>query len=82
VVKISLDTRALEHPQPMEEALKVLETLDDTSYLHMKHRKNPIPLLQLAQSRGYKTLSRTDQDGTWHILFTKATQDLEELLDV
>ena len=82
MVKIALDVRELEHPKPMEEALRCLQTMDESNYLYMIHHKNPIPLLQLVQKKGYKTLSHQDSDKNWHILITKANLSLEELLDV
>ncbi len=77
--KLVLDARALEHPKPLEEAVRLLQQMDETAYLHMIHRKNPIPLLQMAKERGYRTLSIEKPQGTWHIFITKNPQiDLKE----
>jgi hypothetical protein len=81
--KIYLDARELEHPKPLEQAIKSLRELDSESYFYMLHRKNPIPLLDMAQEQGFITLSREDQTGTWHILIAQnPTITLEELLRV
>ena len=56
--KISIDTRELSHPKPLEMSMKILRTLDDESYLYMLHSKNPIPLLDLAQEHNFLTLSK------------------------
>ena len=81
--KVLFDARELEHPLPLEQGVQHLSQLCDESYLYMLHRKNPIPLLQMAQERGYTTLSHEESDGVWHILITKAKDiDLKELLDV
>ena len=81
--KISIDTRTLEHPQPLVEATKILQGLDDDTYLYMLHRKNPIPLLDLAKERGYAVLSKEAKEGEWHILIAKdPTIALEAFLGV
>ena len=81
--KILLDARELEHPQPLEMGVKYLSEMDQDSYLYMIHRKNPVPLLQMAKERGHQTLSHEDQNGIWHILITKSKEiDLKDLLDV
>jgi hypothetical protein len=80
--KIILDARDLEHPKPLEEATKILRELDMDSYLYMFHRKNPIPLLDLAQEHGFQTHSK-EIDNSWHIIISKNPDiNLQELLDV
>jgi hypothetical protein len=80
--KITLDARELEHPKPLEEASRILQKLDNSSYMYMLHRKNPIPLLDLANEHGFQTLS-TQIGDDWHIIICKDQQiNLEELLDV
>jgi len=80
--KIILDARALEHPKPLEEATKILRELDSDSYMYMIHRKNPIPLLDLAQEHGFVTYSQEVGD-SWYILISKnQNTNLAELLDV
>jgi len=81
--KILFDARELEHPQPLEEGVRHLSQMDQDSYLYMIHRKNPIPLLQMAKERGYQTFSQEDSNGIWHILIAKNPNiSLEELLNV
>jgi len=81
--KIDLDARGLEHPKPLEEAIKVLRSLENEHYFYMLHRKNPIPLIDLANEQGFNTLSKEDNSGTWHILIAKNTDiALEDLLRV
>jgi len=81
--KIDLDARELEHPKPLEEAIKALRELDDGSYFYMLHRKNPIPLLDLAGEQGFSVLCREDSDGNWHIIVAKNPDiELEGLLRV
>jgi hypothetical protein len=81
--KIDLDARELAHPKPLEHAMKALQKLDNNSYFYMLHRKNPIPLVDMAQEQGFNTLSTEDEAGIWHILVAKNPAiELEELLRV
>jgi len=81
--RIDLDARELEHPKPLEHAIRALSRLDNENYFYMLHRKNPIPLLDMAQEQGFSVLSKEDKTGTWHILVTKDHAiALEELLRV
>jgi len=81
--KIGLDTRQLEHPEPLEMAIKILQNLDDETYLYMLHRKNPLPLIDLAKEHQFQVLNQEDASKEWHILISKNQHvDLTELLDV
>ena len=81
--RILLDTRDFAHPKPLEMAIDALRSLDEQSYLYMLNRKNPIPLIKLAEQHGYQTLSREITEGEWHILISKnRTLPLEEHLHV
>jgi len=81
--KIGLDTRELEHPAPLEMAMQILHTLDDTNYLYMRHRKKPLPLLDLAKEHDFQILTKKDTKDEWHILICKnKTIKLNDLLDV
>ena len=81
--KIVLDARELEHPQPLEQAVAILSQMDHESYLFMIHRKNPIPLLEMAKQRNYPTLSIQKEENLWHILISKNPNiNLKELADV
>ena len=81
--KIALDARELEHPKPLELAMKALRELDEENYLYMIHRKNPIPLLDLASEQNFQILNREDTQGDWHILICRNHHiDLIELLSV
>jgi hypothetical protein len=82
MTKIGIDTRELSHPKPLEMSIKILRTLDDESYLYMLHRKNPIPLLDLAQEHGFLSLSKEDEHGDWHIIICSNKDiDLNGLLN-
>ncbi|MFT7823472.1 MAG: DUF2249 domain-containing protein [Sulfurimonas sp.] len=81
--KISLDAREMEHPKPLEKATTILRKMESDSFLYMLHRKNPIPLIELAKGLGYQVLNHEDNTGQWHILITKdTTVNLGEFLDV
>lgn len=81
--KIPLDAREMEHPQPLEKATTILKEMDRESFLYMLHRKNPIPLIELAKGLGYQVFNHEDNTGQWHILIAKDTSvNLSEFLDV
>jgi hypothetical protein len=81
--KIALDVRELEHPIPLERAMYALRELDGENYLYMIHRKNPIPLIDLATEQGFNILSREDSSGIWHILISRNNDiDLDGLCNV
>ncbi len=81
--KIFLDARELEHPIPLERAIAAIRELGEGNYFYMIHRKNPIPLIELAKEQGLEVLNREDEHGTWHILIARDTSlDLEALCDV
>lgn len=81
--EILLDVRDLEHPEPMQKAMKIIQSLDNQHYLHMIHRKNPLPLIDLAKENQFQVFSKEDKHSIWHILISKDTNiNLDELLDV
>ncbi len=78
--KIGLDARELEHPKPLEFAMKALMELDDNNYFYMIHRKNPVPLLDLASEQNLNIFTKEDKNSNWHIIICKSSLiDLSEL---
>jgi hypothetical protein len=65
-----LDAREMAHPEPLEQAVSILRQLDNTSCLYMISRKNPIPLLRIAQENHLQSLSHEVSAGEWHVLIT------------
>ena len=83
MTKILLDAREMEHPLPLQLAMKHLKEMSQTEYLYMIHRKNPIPLIEIAKEKSFSYLEHRDEAETWHILISKnPTLPLKELLDV
>lgn len=81
--RVTLDVRTLEHPKPLEYGIEALKSLDDHSYIYMLNRKNPIPLIRLAQEHGFQTLTHEAFEQEWHILISKNKElPLKEYLDV
>ena len=76
MTKIDLDARELEHPKHLEISMKILNNLDDSSYLYMVHRKNPIPLLEFAKGLHLQIVCREDAQHIWHILISP-NQDID-----
>ena len=83
MTKIALDAREMEHPIPLQLAMKHLKTMPKDAYLYMIHRKQPIPLIEMAKEKGFAHLSHQDPQERWHILISKNPHiNLKELLDV
>ena len=81
--KIFLDARELEHPEPLQKAIEALGQLDEDSLFYMLHRKNPIPLIEIAKGRGFTVFYKESKEGEWHILITKNQNlDLSKYLNV
>ncbi len=80
--KIALDAREMEHPKPLEQAMKALRSLNDENYFYMLHRKNPIPLIDMASEQHFQVLNHEDAAGNWHILIARTADiNLSELLE-
>lgn len=50
---VNLDVRGLEHPLPLELAVKNLKELKEDHVLIMTHHREPYPLYELASSMGF-----------------------------
>jgi hypothetical protein len=73
----------MSHPEPLEKAVAILKELDQESCLYMLSRKNPIPLLKLAEENRLQVFSHEVTIGEWHILITPNPHtDLEAQLRV
>jgi len=68
VKEIIIDVSELEAPQPFEEVLKRLKGLRPGEYIHMLHRKQPLPLLQILEENGYASIMREGQNRPWEII--------------
>ncbi len=83
MTKILLDAREMEHPIPLQLAMKHLSEMQENDYLYMIHRKKPIPLIEIAKEKAFQHMEHLDSSEIWHILISKnPTIDLKELLDV
>ena len=82
MVKIFLDAREMEHPEPLVQSVEHLKTMDEDSYLYMLNTLNPLPLLDIAKNNGFYSFSYEDDSGIWHIMIAKRELDFETLLDV
>ncbi len=81
MIRHFLDARDLEHPEPLEQAIRMLKDLDENSYFYMLHRKEPIPLLALAGEHNLNFISQQTGDEDWHILISPNQNiKLEELI--
>ncbi len=81
--RIYLDAREMEHPLPLEHAIAALRELGEGNYFYMLHRKNPIPLIELAKGQHLNVYTVEDADHLWHILICMDGRlDLKALCDV
>lgn len=71
------------HPEPLQIALSHLQSLSKEQYLYMLGIRKPIPLLTIANERGFVYLTQKDDKEIWHSVITQNSEVvLEELLDV
>ena len=82
MVKIFLDAREMEHPEPLVQAVEHLKTMDEDSYLYMLNHKKPSPLLEIAKNNGFYGFSYEDDARIWHIMIAKRELDFEALLEL
>ena len=73
-----LDARQMQHPEPLERSIEILKQLDFNSYLYMLHRKEPIPLLALANEHNLNFIAKLKEDNNWHILITPNKETILE----
>lgn len=73
--EITLDVRNLEHPEPFEMAVAAMEELrpEDGSkalkYVRMIHRREPFPLYELLDKKGFRRKTITLNESLFNIIF-------------
>jgi hypothetical protein len=67
--EILLDASALAHPEPLQQALQILQELTPGQYLRMLHRRLPYPLFDACQQLGIVHRHFTGTQTAWIILF-------------
>jgi len=81
--KILLDAREMEHPLPLQKSMEHLVEMQVNDYLYMLNNKKPIPLLEIAQGKGFFHFTYLDTQETWHIIISKNSDiNLKDLLHV
>jgi len=81
--QILLDAREMEHPLPLQLALKHLQTISTDEYLYMIHRKKAVPLIEVAKEKNLSYHFHEEPNGTCHLLICKNREvELERFLDV
>lgn len=76
---ITLDTRAFDHPLPLERAVEAFRVLQGSEVIHMIHRREPVPLFEIVTRNGGFYRCVQDDTGVWHIFITRdATIILED----
>ena len=51
--ELFIDVSDYDPPQPFEEVIQLLLQMKAGEYIHMLHRKKPLPLLQFLQENGF-----------------------------
>lgn len=69
---ILLDTRELDHPTPLEMAVKAFRALQGDEIIHMIHRREPIPLFEIIVKNGGRYRSVMEREELWHIYITRS----------
>lgn len=70
--EILLDATAMEPPEPLQQAISILQQLKPGHYLRMLHRHLPYPLLENCQQLEISYRHFTGQQGEWIILFWRS----------
>ena len=76
VREILINASEMEAPQPFEEVLKRVKELQPDEYIHMLHRKQPLPLVQLLEENGYAIIIREGQSTPWEIFIWNKSEPL------
>ena len=79
---LRFDARGLNHPEPLEQSVKMMKKLNDYNCMHLHIHRYPQPLLMIAKSHGIRFELKESDGGEWHIIFTKNPKlDLRKLLE-
>ncbi|MCU7940891.1 MAG: DUF2249 domain-containing protein [gamma proteobacterium symbiont of Bathyaustriella thionipta] len=76
--EIYIDVSGYEHPIPFDKVLELLFKLNRGEYIHMHHRKKPLPLIQFLYEQGFNCVVFQNSDGSWEIIiWHKKDTDVE-----
>ncbi|MCW8327462.1 DUF2249 domain-containing protein [Photobacterium sp. SDRW27] len=64
---IILDVSDLEPPQPMHKICQTLSTLQSGQLLHVKHRREPVPLFAILTQQQFDYRHSKESEGKHHI---------------
>ena len=70
--EILLNAAAMEPPEPLQQATRILQELQPGQYLRMLHRHLPYPLFESCQQLAIGYRHFTDPAGQWVILFWRS----------
>jgi len=60
--ELYIDVSEFDPPQPFEEVIELLKQLNQGEYIHMSHRKKPMPLLQFLETHGFSYIVKERPD--------------------
>lgn len=69
-----IDVSELEAPEPFEAIISLVDTLEPGEYICMRHRKQPLPLIEILHQRGFTSRIRPGSESKWEIIIWD-TQD-------
>ena len=64
---ITLDVSELEPPRPMQEICQILTNLHQGQLLHVKHRREPVPLFSILEQQQFDYRHTEEGEGKHHI---------------
>ncbi len=75
IEKIFLDVCDLSAPEPFEIVLQQVLQLAQGKYIHMRHRKKPLPLLQLITENNFSSYAIEQADSLWDIFIWRTSDE-------
>lgn len=67
VKELFIDVSDYEPPRPFEEVIQLLRQMIAGEYVLMRHRKKPLPLLEILQDNGFDFIVR-EKNALWEII--------------
>lgn len=77
--EITIDCRELEAPEPLERVTSNLSNINETNYIKMIHRIEPMMLYTVLQNNGYKYI--TLYKGIDVIIFIYTNDKIKEYIE-
>ncbi len=76
ITELFIDVSDYEAPQPFEEVVQLLKEMSQGEYIHMLHRKQPLPLIQFLQENGFESRLKQELNGFWAVFIWRKNDHL------